>query len=99
MRGPLIGTLAACFAVAVFIGPKPALSMPANATLSDGKLSAGVVHDVAKRRSYSKNWRHRPYYRNYSYGYRPYGYRYRPYAYYDYPYYYRRPGLSLWFGF
>ena len=81
------------------MGPKPALSMPANATLSDGKLGAGVVHDVANRRSYSKNWRHRPYSRNYSYGYRPYGYRYRPYAYYDYPYYYRRPGLSLWFGF
>ena len=45
MRGSLIGTLAACFAVAVFMGPKPALSMPANATLSDGNLSAGVVHD------------------------------------------------------
>jgi uncharacterized protein (TIGR03000 family) len=68
------------------MAPKPALSMPANATLSDGNISAGVVHEVAKKRNYSKNWRHRPYYRNYSYGYRPYGYGWggygRPYGYY-----------------
>jgi hypothetical protein len=50
---------------------------------------------------------YRPYgygYRRYGYGYRPYGYGYgyRPYGYYGggygYPYW-RRPGVSLWFGF
>jgi hypothetical protein len=44
-----------------------------------------------------------PNYRGYAYGYRPYAYRpypyYRPYAHYGYPWYYRRPGISLWFGF
>jgi hypothetical protein len=52
-------------------------------------------------------------YRRYGYGYRPYGYGYRRYGYgygygyrpygyygggYGYPYW-RRPGVSLWFGF
>ena len=49
-----------------------------------------------------RNWNRRPYYRSYAYrpyAYRPYGY-YRPYSYYGYGYpYYRRPGISLWFGF
>jgi hypothetical protein len=52
-----------------------------------------------------RNYGYRNYgYRNYgyrNYGYRPYGYGYRPYGYYGgygYPYW-RRPGLSLWFGF
>ena len=101
MRGTLIATLAACFGVAVLFGPKPALSMPANATLAEGKANAGMVQDVAKKYRYSRNWNRRPYYRGYSYRYRPYGYYrpyYRPYAYYGYPYYYRRPGISLWFG-
>ena len=49
-----------------------------------------------------RNYGYRPY--GYGYGYRRYGYGgygYRPYGYYGgygYPYW-RRPGISLWFGF
>jgi hypothetical protein len=67
-----------------------------------GETRAGVLQEVGKRYRYSRNWNRRPYYRSYAYrpyAYRPYGY-YRPYSYYGYGYpYYRRPGISLWFGF
>jgi hypothetical protein len=102
MRRTLIAAIAACFAILIFAGPRPALSMPATAALPYGETNAGVLHFVKKYR-YSRNWHRPPYYRGYAYGYRPYAYRpygyYRPYAYYGYPYYYRRPGISLWFGF
>jgi hypothetical protein len=97
MRGTLTGTLAVALAAAVVLGTSPASALPAAAGLGETKVQTGLVHDVAKKRYYSRKWKDRPYYR---YGYRP--YRYRPYAYYDYydyPYYYRRPGISLWFGF
>jgi len=103
MRGTLIAAIAACFAVLILAGARPALSMPATAAVHYGETHAGVLQEVGKR--YSRNWHRRPYYRGYAYGYQPYGwyrpysYYYRPYAYYDYPYYYRRPGISLWFGF
>jgi hypothetical protein len=102
MRRGLIAALSAGFAILAFA--KPAVSMPSTATPHFGETSGGVVYIDHKDR----HWRGRPYYRGYAYGYRPY-YRpyayyrpysyYRPYAYYGYPYYYRRPGISLQFGF
>jgi hypothetical protein len=95
--------LAASFALAA---PQPASANPAAAAINYDKPNAGVVDQVAKRyykkryrygyRPYGYRYGYRPYYRPYGY-YRPY---YRPYGYYGggYPYY-RRPGVSLWFGF
>jgi hypothetical protein len=105
MRGTLVAAIGACFAILIFAGARPALSMPATAALHYGETHTGVLQEVGNRYRYSGNWNRRPYYRGYAYGYRPYGYNYRPYgyyrpyAYYNYPYYYRRPGISLWFGF
>jgi hypothetical protein len=95
MRKAIIVALSA-FAALAFA--KPALSMPSVPSIEQGQTN-GVVLDVGYRHH---NWHGRQHYRGYAYGYRPhyrhYGY-YRPYAYYGYPYYYRRPGISLWFGF
>ena len=74
-----------------------------------GETNAGIVQQVGYRyyRGGHRNYGYRNYgYRNYGYrrygyggyGYRRYGYGgygYRPYG---YPYW-RRPGMSLWFGF
>ncbi len=114
MRGFLLPVLAlgvaAGFAVAA---PQPVSANPAAAAINLDRSQAGVVEEVGKRKYYKKRYRYgyRPYrYRNYGYYrpyYRPYSY-YRPYAYRPYyrPYYggwgypyYRRPGVSLWFGF
>jgi hypothetical protein len=99
MRGTLIPAIAVGFAVFVLAGPKPALSTPAAASLAYGETDASLLQDVAKKHRYSRNWNKRPRYRGYAYRYRSYGYWNQPYAYYDYPYYYRRPGISFWFGF
>ena len=101
-RGTFIPAIAACFAILCIADARPALSIPASAALQYGETRAGVLQEVGKRYRYSRNWNRRPYYRSYAYrpyAYRPYGY-YRPYSYYGYGYpYYRRPGISLWFGF
>ncbi len=102
MRGALFTALAAFFAVAVLAGPKPASALPAKAALDYSHTNGDLV-EVKKK--YKKRYRYgRSYYRPYRYSrpyYRPYGYYrpyYRPYPYYYRPYY-RRPGVSLWFGF
>jgi hypothetical protein len=100
---PVLSAVAVGFALAA---PQPAKATPAAAAINLDRSQAGVVEEVG-RRYYRKRYRYgyRPYrYRNYGY-YRPY---YRPYSYYrpyyrpyyggGYPYY-RRPGVSLWFGF
>ena len=105
--------IAGCVAVAAlaFAAPKPASAMPTVLPVGQyGEANAGILEQVGYRyrgRGY-RNYGHRNYgYRNYgyrNYGYRRYGYGgygYRPYGYYGgygYPYW-RRPGLSLWFGF
>ena len=65
-----------------------------------GETNAGIVQQIGYRHYRGNGYRRYGHgYRNY--GYRPYGYGYRPYGYYGgygYPYW-RRPGLSLWFGF
>lgn len=98
MRRTLILALSAGLGILALAGAKPALSMPSTPTTEQGQTNA-VVLDVGHK---NYNWHGRRHYRGYAYGYRPhyrhYGY-YRPYAYYGYPYYYRRPGISLWFGF
>jgi hypothetical protein len=71
MRGTLIAAIAACFAVLILAGARPALSMPATAAVHYGETHAGVLQEVGKR--YSRNWHRRPYYRGYAYGYQPYG--------------------------
>lgn len=112
MRAILLPVLAVGVAAGfAFAAPQPASANPAAAAINlDRSSQAGVVEEVG-RRYYKKRYRYgyRPYrYRNYGY-YRPYygpryGYYrpyYRPYygyGGYGYPYW-RRPGVSLWFGF
>ena len=101
MRAFVLSLLAlSSVAVLMIATPKPASAEPRVLPLAQGQ-TAGKVEEVGYR------------YRRYRYGYRPYYHRrygyyrpyYRPYySYgYDYPYYsrpyYRRPGVSLWFGF
>ena len=115
MQRSLTPIIAGCVAVAalVFAAPRPASAMTAVApAVHYGETNAGIVQQIGYRhyrgngyRRYGYGHGYRSYgYRNYgyrNYGYRPYGYGYRPYGYYGgygYPYW-RRPGLSLWFGF
>ena len=106
MRRILLPVLAAVTAGFALAEPQAAKDNPAAAAINLDRSQAGVVEEVG-RRYYRNRYRYgyRPYrYRNYGY-YRPY---YRPYSYYrpyyrpyyggGYPYY-RRPGVSLWFGF
>jgi hypothetical protein len=106
MRTSLTAIFAGCVAVAalVFAAPKPAAALTA---INLGEANAGIAQQVGYRynRGRYRNYGYRNYgYRPYGYGYRRYGYGgygYRPYGYYGgygYPYY-RRPGISLWFGF
>lgn len=111
----LPGLVACLAGALVLAAPQPASalpaagSLPAATKLAVDESNAGLVQEVGKR-YYKKRYRYgyRPYrYRNYGYYrpyYRPYSY-YRPYAYqpyygggWGYPYY-RRSGVSLWFGF
>jgi hypothetical protein len=67
-----------------------------------GEKTTGLVQEVGKRKWKRGHYGHYRPYRHYGYyrPYRHYGY-YRPYRHYGYygrPYY-RRPGVSLWFGF
>jgi hypothetical protein len=90
----LMALSAACLLLAL---PKSASAAP-NLLTEMQSQTAGAVEQVGHRRYYRRHYAYRSYYRPYHrYGYyRPY---YRPYAYgYGYPYY-RRPGLSFWFGF
>jgi hypothetical protein len=113
MQRSLTPIIAGCVAVAalVFAAPRPASAMTAVApAVHYGETNAGIVQQIGYRHYRGNGYRryghgYRSYgYRNYgyrNYGYRPYGYGYRPYGYYGgygYPYW-RRPGLSLWFGF
>ena len=84
--------------LAILVLSKPAQALPSTVASHYGETNAGVVY--IDHRGY---WRG-GHYRGYAYGYRPYYHPYyypyyRPYAYYGYPYYYRRPGISLYFGF
>ena len=110
MLRSLTPIIAGCVAVAalVFAAQKPASAMTTVVpAVQYGEANAGMVEQVGYRyrgRGY-RNYGYRNYgYRNYGYGYRRYGYGgygYRPYGYYGgygYPYW-RRPGISLWFGF
>jgi hypothetical protein len=51
MRGTLIAAIAACFAVLILAGARPALSMPATAAVHYGEMHAGVLQEVGKRYS------------------------------------------------
>lgn len=110
MRGLLIPAVAAGFAALILAGAQPAAALPGPGALAQQTgPNSGLVQDVSKRwRRYGyRPYAYRPYaYRPYAYrpyAYRPYAYRpyaYRPYGYYGYGYpYWRRPGVSLWFGF
>ena len=106
MRRILLPVLAAVTAGFALAAPQAAKANPAAAAINLDRSQAGVVEEVGRRYYRKRNrYGYRPYrYRNYGY-YRPY---YRPYSYYrpyyrpyyggGYPYY-RRPGVSLWFGF
>jgi hypothetical protein len=103
MQRSLTPIIAGCVAVAalVFAAPRPASAMTAVApAVHYGETNAGIVQQIGYRHYRGNGYRRYGHgYRNY--GYRPYGYGYRPYGYYGgygYPYW-RRPGLSLWFGF
>jgi hypothetical protein len=104
MQRNLAAIIAGCvaFSALVFAAPRPASAITAVApTVHHGETNAGIVQQVGYRyyrgRGY-RNYGYRNYgYRRYGYG----GYGYRPYGYYGgygYPYW-RRPGISLWFGF
>jgi hypothetical protein len=105
----MIAGCAALAAITVMGASTPASAVTAAtpAAVHYGDADASLVQEVGRR--WRKGWRgHYGYYRPYRhYGYyRPYygyyrPYYYRPYAYYGgygWPYY-RRPGISLWFGF
>ena len=100
MQRSLTPIIAGCVAVAalVFAAPRPASAMTAVApAVHYGETNAGIVQQIGYRHYRGNGYRRYGYghgYRNYGYGYRPYGY----YGGYGYPYW-RRPGLSLWFGF
>jgi hypothetical protein len=103
--------VAAAFAALMFAAPKPAAALSGPAGVAHSGPNTGLVQDVKKgwkkyryrgyayrpnRRYAYRSYAYRPYYRPYAY-YRPY---YRPYSYYGWGYpYWRRPGVSLWFGF
>jgi hypothetical protein len=112
MQRTLAPIIAGCVAALVFAAPKPASAMTAPA-VHYGETDAGIVKPVKKRDYRGRGYKKYGYgrgYRNYgyrNYGYRNYGYRRyggygdRPYGYrggYGYPYW-RRPGLTLQFGF
>jgi hypothetical protein len=92
MRGFFVTALAACVAIFVFAGAKPASALPAKAALNYSHTNADLVEVKKwyKKRYYRGGRYYRgPRYR--SYRYRPYyGYRYRPYG------YRRRGGVTIW---
>jgi hypothetical protein len=92
----MVVVLFAGFAAMAFA--KPAAALPSSPTIEQGQSNAPVLDVGYKNRNWHGGHRYRG---GYAYGYRPYyrpyGY-YRPYYGYGYPYY-RRPGISLWFGF
>jgi hypothetical protein len=100
MQRSLTPIIAGCVAVAalVFAAPRPASAMTAVApAVHYGETNAGIVQQIGYRHYRGNGYRRYGY--GYGHGYRNYGYR--PYGYYGgygYPYW-RRPGLSLWFGF
>ncbi len=99
MQRSLAPIIAGCVAALVFAAPKPASAMTAPA-VHYGETDAGIVQPV-KKGGYNKG-----YYRGrgHKYGhYRGRGHKYghyRNYGGYGYGYpYWRRPGLTLQFGF
>jgi len=102
MRGFLVTALAACLAIFVLAGAKPASALPAKAALNYSHTNADLVE--VKRYKYKNRYKRGRYYgynrgRYYGYNrgryygrgyYRPYGYRYRPYG------YRRRGGVTIW---
>ena len=113
MQISLAPIIAGCIAIAAlgFATPRAASATTAVVpAVQYGETNAGIVQQVGYRyyRGGHRNYGYRNYgYRRYGYGgygYRRYGYGgygYRPYGYYGgygYPYW-RRPGISLWFGF
>jgi len=94
MRGFLVTALAACLAIFVLAGAKPASALPAKAALNYSHTNADLVE--VKRYKYKNRYKRGRYYgynrgRYYGRGYyRPYGYRYRPYG------YRRRGGVTIW---
>jgi hypothetical protein len=107
MQRSVVPIIAGCIGLLVFAAPRPASAMTGVApAIHYGHSNAGTVQQVGYRYYRGRGYRNYGY-RNYgyrNYGYRRYGYGgygYRPYGYYGgygYPYW-RRPGISLWFGF